>query len=177
MVIVLTEFWGYTLLIGTIMCIVFFALFMITIMLSPALTFVRARLGGKGILWNPRTNRQAPFLIIKKQIGKLAKTKEGFFVTKPEDFYTACGTPMATVYSNYAITINPKIAKITEMLRSLGIDHYSDIYDQNDGEEMIVGNVPQELLGVIEKVKGNEKPEPKEERGQAETKRTIKNNW
>jgi len=109
----------YSLLIGTIVAGVEFVFLFILGAKTPGLLFLKAGIKGNGVIYNPKSNNTSEFLRIDEMLGRLAKTKMGYFFTKPEDFYTErkSKTPIALAYSNYAVTINTKDAKATEMIR------------------------------------------------------------
>lgn len=98
---------------------------------TPALKFLWASFKKRMILIHPRENHYIEF-VPTKQSSSLAFVKgRGYYVIDPSHVYIESSTklPCTLVYGNYALTIDPKTAKLAERLASfgLGMKFYKDI--------------------------------------------------
>jgi hypothetical protein len=159
MEILLVDWLAYLLLGGSLAFILAFTFIIYLFLKTPVLAFFW---NAKGLLFAPQTNRYAPFLKIKKKFGRLVETSNGQYHTRPQDFYIEpkSKTSIAIVYSNYAMTTNPRDVKVIEMLKEMGIlnkEHLEKISSDARYANMtiMIGKLPND---ISKKVKKNATP-------------------
>lgn len=123
------------------LCIILF----IILLKTPALVFLVAMLSKKSVIVNPTDSKLLSFLLATPQ-GSLNHVKgKGYYIVDPDDVYieSRSKTPMSINYGKFAISINPKMAKVVEKLKSAGIRNYNDLVNliedmKAKGEDMNV---------------------------------------
>jgi hypothetical protein len=111
--------WLTAVLIPSILLIVF-------ILTTPAWSFFLARMRKKIILIHPRQNRYAE-IIAADRYGNLAYVKNhGYYLLDPKHVYIEPKSklPVAVVYGNIGITIDPKAAEAVDIMSNFGIANY-----------------------------------------------------
>jgi hypothetical protein len=111
--------WLTAVLIPSIFLIIF-------ILTTPAWSFFVARMRKKIILIHPRQNRYAE-IIAADRYGNLAYVKNhGYYLLDPKHVYIEPKSklPVAVVYGNIGITIDPKAAEVVDVMNSFGISNY-----------------------------------------------------
>jgi hypothetical protein len=104
-------------------------LLIVLILTTPAWSFFVARMRKKIILIHPRQNRYAE-IIAADRYGNLAYVKNhGYYLLDPKHVYIEPKSklPVAVVYGNIGITIDPKAAEIADVMNSLGISNYEGL--------------------------------------------------
>jgi hypothetical protein len=111
--------WLTAVLIPSILLIIF-------ILATPAWSFFVARMRKKIILIHPRQNRYAE-IIAADRYGNLAYVKNhGYYLLDPKHVYIEPKSklPVAVVYGNIGITIDPKAAEVVDVMSQFGISNY-----------------------------------------------------
>jgi hypothetical protein len=101
-------------------------LLLIFILTTPAWSFFVARMRKKIILIHPRQNRYAE-IIAADRYGNLAYVKNhGYYLLDPKHVYIEPKSklPVAVVYGNIGITIDPKAAEVVDVINQFGISNY-----------------------------------------------------
>jgi hypothetical protein len=96
------------------------------IITTPAWSFFVARMRKKIILIHPRQNRYAE-IIAADRYGNLAYIKNhGYYLLDPKHVYIEPKSklPIAVVYGNIGITIDPKAAEVVDVVNQFGISNY-----------------------------------------------------
>lgn len=105
-----------------------FVLLLLILLKTPALTFLKASLRKKILL--AKFNPYGLLEIKTAEPGELAYVKgEGFYLTNPNVKYIEKTTraPTFLVYGNYSYVLDPKILKITALLKEMGIDNIATL--------------------------------------------------
>jgi len=114
--------WLTAVLIPSILLIIF-------ILTTPVWSFFVARMRKKIILIHPRQNRYAE-IIAADRYGNLAYVKNhGYYLLDPKHVYIEPKSklPVAIVYGNIGITIDPKAAEVVDVMSSFGISNYEGL--------------------------------------------------
>jgi hypothetical protein len=102
---------------------IFLIIFILT---TPAWSFFVARMKKKIILIHPRQNRYAE-IIAADRYGNLAYVKNhGYYLLDPKHVYIEPKTklPVAIIYGNIGITIDPRAAEVVDVMNQFGISNY-----------------------------------------------------
>jgi hypothetical protein len=114
--------WLTAVLIPSILLIIF-------ILTTPVWSFFVARMRKKIILIHPRQNRYAE-IIAAERYGNLAYVKNhGYYLLDPKHVHIEPKSklPIAVVYGNIGITIDPKAAEVADVMNSFGISNYEGL--------------------------------------------------
>ena len=96
---------------------------------TPAWTFLKASLGKRNIIINPRENGYISF-VAGKPYSMLSYVKgEGFYLTNPSDRYIEAKSkvPCFINYGRFAFSVSPQFALIAKKLREMGIKNWEQL--------------------------------------------------
>lgn len=109
--------WGFISFMTVTMLLIFIVLMLL---LTPAMTFLRGRLGGKIMLFAIRPDKSVDITLANYDGGTLS-SKYGYFIPVVDSMYNIKkGGPGAFVFSSYGIALNPDIVKGLEYLAKEG---------------------------------------------------------
>ena len=107
----------------------FFFLLVFIVWKTPAMAFLKASILRRTILINPLENRRLD-IKTSKMYGSLAHVKsKGYYIIDPNDVFIEgkSKTPVAIVYGNFGISINPEMSKLAQRLQEMGIRNYPEL--------------------------------------------------
>lgn len=120
---------------AAVVAAVFIILFLLICLLTPAATFLKAKLKHKAIIAARRRDRKIDHRCADEYIQGLVMSKEyGAFIVDPDSVYTdkKSGIPILPVNAEIGISLNPKILEIIDGLKRMGIDNIEDAMKLND---------------------------------------------
>jgi len=106
----------------------FFLIFLI--LRTPALDFLKASFKKKMLLIHPRQDRYAEIISVDR-FGNLAYIKNhGYYLINPNHVFIEpkSRTPIAIVYGNLGVTVDPKVANAAELLaKTYGVSNFLEL--------------------------------------------------
>lgn len=96
---------------------------------TPGVTFLKASLSKKMILFNPDQDKKMVLRLAKKDTDMAYVKKRGYYIVDPNHVYIESSSkiPCAITFGGFAESIDPKGAEFAEKLREAGINNYIDM--------------------------------------------------
>lgn len=130
-------------------CFIETFLLILILLKTPAWKFFKAGLRHRMILIHPRETHYIEFVDTNPKSSLAYVKNKGYYLVDPRHVYVEgkSKVPCSIVYGNFALSLNPKMAKIAEWLKSQGLRYYEDLQKLIEGMKELQGTVLIKILG------------------------------